>query len=100
MSAHKINCEVIHIDGDALFCPGGARVKAGSSWIIGIVTPTGMCARSFISIFPVAMAMRFSEESPWERGKGYVDVTCPEGHTIFRLTRVKTEEEKDAKPRN
>ncbi len=91
MQTFKINCEVIHIDGDQIICPGGARVKAGSIYTIGVITPVGMCARSFMSVFPVAMSMRFSEETPWERGKGFVDVTCPEGHTIFRLTRLKSE---------
>jgi len=97
MPADKINCEVIHIDSGEPFCPGASRLKIGSVWTIGFITPPAMCARSFMSIFPVAMAMRFSEETPWERGQGYVDVTCPEGHTVFRLTRVKSEEKNGKK---
>ena len=89
MPAYKINCEIIHIDDDRIVCPGGARMKAGNVYTIGVVTPPGMCARSFISVFPVAMAMRFSDETPWERGKGSVEITCPEGHTVYRLTRVR-----------
>jgi len=89
---NAIQCTVIHIDGDAQFCPGGSRVKSGSSWTIGGITPGGMCGRSYMSIFPVAMAMRFSAETPWERGQKYVDVICPEGYTKFRLSKVETEE--------
>ena len=89
MVINTIDCRVIHIDGDAQFCPGGSRLKSGSSWTINGLTPQGVCARSYMSIFPVAMAMRFSEETPWERGREYVDVTCPEGYTKFRLSKVK-----------
>jgi len=88
MLANTVNCRVTYIEGGASFCPGGSRVKSESSWTIGGLTPKGMCARSYMSIFPVAAAMRFSQETPWERGQKYVDVTCPEGHTKFRLSRV------------
>ena len=89
MLNYKINCEIIGIKGDALVCPGSARVKSGASWTIGPVIQDGMCSRSFLSIFPVALAMRHSEEVPMERGKGFVDITCPDGQTTYRLTRVK-----------
>ncbi len=94
MPAYRIKCEVIKITGDKISCPGGARMKIGSEFNIGVVTPAGMCARSYASIYPVAMAMRFSEETVWERGQGYVDVTCPESNVVYRLTRVKGGEEK------
>ncbi len=33
--------------------------------------------------------MRYSEKMPWEKAEGYVDVTCPDGDIVVRLTRVK-----------
>ena len=92
MVSNTIKCEVIHIDGDAQFSPGGSKVKNRSSWTIGRRTPQGICARSYMSIFPVASAMRFLEKTPWGRGKDYVDITCPEGHTKYRLSKLRTEE--------
>ena len=92
MPAYRIKCEVIKITGDKINCPGGTRMKIGSEFSIGVVTPAGMCVRSYSSIYPVAMAMRFSEETVWERGQGYVDVSCPESNVVYRLTRVKGDE--------
>lgn len=68
-------------------------MKMGSEFSIGVVTPAGMCTRSYSSIYPVAMAMRFSEETVWERGQGYVDITCPESNMVYQLTRIKPDKE-------
>ncbi len=102
MANYKINCEVNSISGDRFVCPGAARARLGNTFTIGIVTPAGMCARSFAAVFPVAMAMLCSDSTPWERGKDYVDVTCPDGHTVYRLARTKSEFEKanDSKEQN
>jgi uncharacterized repeat protein (TIGR04076 family) len=91
MPTYKIRCEVINIAGDKITCPGATRMKAGNAFVIGIMTPNAMCARSYAAVFPVALAMRHSEQTPWERGRGYIDVTCPDGHVVWRLTRIKTE---------
>ena len=37
---------------------------------------------------PAALAMSFSEAIPREKGKGYLDITCPDGQVIFRLSRI------------
>ncbi len=95
MANYRINCEVFTIDDGNLVCPGATRMKAGNSFNIGIITPIGMCARSFAAIFPVALAMRCSDETPWERGRGYIDVTCPDGHVVYRLTRIKSNTNED-----
>jgi uncharacterized repeat protein (TIGR04076 family) len=50
-----------------------------------------MCVRAFNAVFPSAFAMRYSEKMPWEKAEGYVDVTCPDGDIVVRLTRVKDE---------
>lgn len=97
MPSYKIRCEVFSIDGERITCPGATRMKTGNSFIIGIMTPAAMCARSYASIFPVAMAMRHSEQTPWERGRGYIDVTCPDGHVVWRMTRIKPEADKENK---
>jgi len=89
MADWKIKCEVFSIDGGCKICPGSAKMKKGQAFLIGSRTPEpeGVCARSFASIYPVAMAMRFFDEIPWERGNGFFDVTCPDACVVFRLSR-------------
>ncbi len=89
MAVYKIRCEVISIAGDKEKCIGAAKMKKGETFIFEARTPEGMCVRAFNAIFPSAFAMRYSEKMPWEKAEGYVDVTCPDGDIVVRLTRVK-----------
>jgi uncharacterized repeat protein (TIGR04076 family) len=61
----------------------------GQTFVIGSSTPEGMCARAFAAIYPVSLAMRFSEEMSWEQGRGYVDVMCSDNDVVCRLSRIK-----------
>ncbi len=89
MAVYKIKCEVMSISGDKEKCIGAAKMKKGEKFILEARTPEGMCVRAFNAIFPSAFAMRYSEKMPWEKAEGYVDVTCPDGDIVVRLTRVK-----------
>jgi uncharacterized repeat protein (TIGR04076 family) len=89
MAVYKIKCEVISIAGNKEACIGAAKMKKGESFIFEARTPEGLCVRAFNAIFPSAFAMRFSEKMPWEKGEGYVDVTCPDGDVVIRLSRIK-----------
>lgn len=90
-SDYKIQCEALKIKGNKKICPGSAKTKKREKFIIGARTPipNRMCARAFSVIYPTAMAMRFSENIPWERGKGYFDIVCPDTYVVYRLSRVK-----------
>ena len=78
MVDYKIKCEVVKISNNASVCPGSSQAKIGEVFTLGGKTPGSMCARAYASIYPTAMAMRFSEEIPWEQGRGYFDITCPD----------------------
>jgi len=43
---------------------------------------------SIRSIHPMAFAMRWSDKMDWEK-LDHVDVTCPDGFVIYRLSREK-----------
>ncbi len=92
MPDHEVVCEVFEMESGAECCPGSAKMRKGQSFALGAKTPEpdGVCARAFMSIYPVALARRFSDEIPWERGKGHFDVKCPDGCVVFRLSRLKS----------
>jgi uncharacterized repeat protein (TIGR04076 family) len=87
MANYKIKIEVFKPNK---MCP--KKLNAGDYFVVenmpGAEVPNGMCARAFHSIYPMTLGMRFSEETAWEKGKGYFDITCPDG-IIYRLTRIK-----------
>lgn len=87
MANYKIKIEVIE---KSKMCP--KVLNAGGGFVMdnapGAEVPAGMCARAFQAVYPTLLAMRFSEETAWEKGKGYFDVTCPDG-TLYRLSRIK-----------
>jgi uncharacterized repeat protein (TIGR04076 family) len=87
MANYKINCEVAKIDAAHTHCQ-----KVGDSFVIGPRTPGGMCARAFAAVYPAALAMRFSEELAWQKGKDCLEVTCPDGFVVCRLRCVGRED--------
>jgi uncharacterized repeat protein (TIGR04076 family) len=89
LAVYKIKCEVISIAGDKEKCIGAAKMRKGENFVFEARTPEGMCVRAFNAIFPSAFAMRYSDKMPWEKGEGYVEVTCPDGDIVIRLSRIK-----------
>jgi len=91
MPDYKIKCEVLEVSTESGRCQGAACMRKGQAFVLGARTPEpeGICARSFASLYPTATALRFSEETPWERGKGFMDVRCPDGQVVYRLSRLK-----------
>lgn len=83
MANYQIKCEIVRILANTFQCS-----RVGQTFMLGSRTPDGMCARAYAAIYPVALAMRFSEEIAWERGLGYLEVTCPDNDVVYRLTRV------------
>lgn len=91
MADYKIRCEIVDAGDGGAVCTGAGRMKKNDVYTIGLKTPepAGICSKAFMAIYPVYMALRFTEEIPLEKGRGYVDVTCPDGQVIFRLSRIK-----------
>lgn len=84
MSNYKIKCEAVKVVADRFKCS-----RVGQTFILGPRTPEGMCARAFAAVYPVAVAMRFSDSIPWEREGEFVDVACPDADVIYRLSRIR-----------
>ena len=80
MSACDVKCSVVENAG----CP-----IAKGEYVIGGVTPAGMCAKAYGAVSTCAIAMRFAGETPWENEAGEIFVTCPDGFVKYRLDRVK-----------
>ena len=79
MPGYDIKCEVIENE----FCP---HVKG--AYVIGRLTPAGLCSASFAALWPFANAMRHSDRTGFENARGAVIITCPDGWVQFRLTRI------------
>ncbi len=90
MSNFNIACEITRVSTDTGVCPGSAKSRIGETYVLGLRTPepNGMCARAFHSVHPMAFAMRCAEHIPLEQADGSVEVTCPGGSVIFRLSRI------------
>ncbi len=80
---YDIKCEVI----DNKVC-GNVR----GNYLISRFTPDGMCAASFVAIWPFVSAMRHSEKTDFEDPNGEVTLTCPDGLVEFKLSRIKQPE--------
>jgi uncharacterized repeat protein (TIGR04076 family) len=85
MANYKIKCEIIQVINDAYGCS-----QVGQVFMFRSRTPDGMCAKAFATIYPIALAMRFSEEIGWEDQGGFVDITCPDQDVVYRLSRIKS----------
>ncbi len=77
---YDIKCEVIENE----FCP-----HVEGEYVIGGLTPSGMCAASFVTMWPFVNAMRHSAKTVFENSHGQVTITCPDGWVQFRLSRIK-----------
>ena len=84
MANYKIKCEVIEILANKFNCS-----KVGETFVIGPRTPEGMCSRAFATVYPAALAMRFSETTSWETENGTMDIMCPDQDIVYRLSRIK-----------
>jgi uncharacterized repeat protein (TIGR04076 family) len=84
MANYEVKCEVLEVNSALTSCQ-----KAGDVFVLGPRTPEGMCARAFAAVYPAALAMRFTEDFAWQKGKDCLEITCPDGFVVYRLTRVK-----------
>ncbi|MCF6175107.1 MAG: TIGR04076 family protein [Victivallaceae bacterium] len=84
MANYKIKCEIVNIINNTYGCS-----QVGQVFVFRSRTPDGMCAKAFATIYPIALAMRFSESVGWEDEQGHVDITCPDQDVVYRLSRIK-----------
>lgn len=87
----NIRCEAIRVLSDTGICSGSAKCRAGETYVLGLRTPepNGMCARAFHSVHPTAFAMRCTDRISLEQADGSVEVTCPGGSVVYRLSRIR-----------
>lgn len=83
MSDHQIEVEVIAVNVEKTQCQ-----RVGDRFTIGKRTPAGMCCKVFHALYPYTVALRFTEACRWEHGESAISMTCPDGHVVYRLTRV------------
>jgi uncharacterized repeat protein (TIGR04076 family) len=69
-------------------CEAGHRV--GDEFIIGQITPPGLCSWAFYTLFPFAEVLQFKGTFPWEPEPDRTTVACPDpgNPVIFELRRV------------
>jgi uncharacterized repeat protein (TIGR04076 family) len=77
---YDIICRVVENE----FCP-----YVCGEYIIGKLTPKGLCSASFAAIWPFAFGMRHSEKTNFEDSKGEITISCPDGWVQFKLSRIK-----------
>ncbi len=71
-------------------CDAGHKV--GDEFIIGEITPPGMCSHAYHSIFPMAQVLQFGGSFPWEKDPDRATSACPDpgNPLVFELIRVKS----------
>ena len=65
--------------------------KVGDEFLIGDITPQGMCTWAFYTVFPFVSALQYNGSFPWEPDSGKAIVACPDptNPVVFELRRVK-----------
>jgi len=70
-------------------CSAGHKV--GDEFIIGEVTPDGMCGWAYCALYPFSSVLRFGGCFPWESDPDTSIVACPDGGNpvLFELRRIR-----------
>jgi uncharacterized repeat protein (TIGR04076 family) len=62
-----------------------ARHKVGDEFIINEITPEGMCAWAYYTLYPFSTVLRFGGSFPWESDAGKSVVACPDAENPVRF---------------
>ena len=83
---YQLTAKVISQQGH---CAAGHKV--GDEFIIGDVTPKGMCSWAFYTLFPFASPLQAGGTFPWEKDADKTTVACPDAKNpaVFELRRNK-----------
>jgi uncharacterized repeat protein (TIGR04076 family) len=65
--------------------------KEGDEWIVGTVTPAGLCNAAYHALYPFIRAMQQGSKYEWPPDSGKLQLCCPDPFNpiIFDLSRVK-----------
>jgi len=65
--------------------------KVGDEFLIGDITPQGMCSWAFYTVFPFASTLQYNGSFPWESDPRKAVVACPDptNPVAFELRRAK-----------
>lgn len=65
--------------------------KVGDEFLIGDITPPGMCSWAFYTVFPFVSTLQYDGSFPWESDPQKAIVACPDptNPVAFELRRVK-----------
>jgi uncharacterized repeat protein (TIGR04076 family) len=66
--------------------------KVGDSWIIGELTPEGMCTSAFDAVFPLVLTLQCGGTFFWEDDPQVTCASCPDDTGL--VIEVKLAEEK------
>jgi len=82
---YKIIARVISQSG---VCECGNEV--GDEFVIGEMTPPGMCSWAFHTLFPFAEVLAFGGSFPWEEDADKATIACPDAANpvVFELRRA------------
>ncbi len=69
-------------------CSAGHKV--GDEFVMGELTPVGLCSWAFYTLFPFASTLQYNGSFPWESDPEKTTVACPdpENPVVFQLQRV------------
>ena len=83
---YKVQVRVVSQKGK---CNRGYQV--GDEWVLGTVTPEGICLAAMSSILPAARVLMFSGVFPWESDPDSTTVACldAENPVVFELRRLR-----------
>ena len=80
-----VQVRVTVIDG---VCQGGVH-KVGDTFIVGDITPEGVCVDAFAAIAPYVMTLRCGGHFSWAKEKGTAEIHCPDACGItLELKRI------------
>ena len=63
--------------------------KTGDEFAITDITPSGVCAWAFYTLFPFAEVLQYGGSFPWEKDPDRATVACPDAQNpvVFELRR-------------
>ena len=69
-------------------CSAGHNV--GDEFVLGEITPPGLCTWALYTLFPFAQVLQFGGSFPWETDRDKAVVACPDpdNPVVFELRRI------------
>ncbi len=83
--SYEVVAKVVSQEGH---CAAGHKV--GDEFVIGDMTPPGMCCWAFYVLFPFVSVLQLGGGFPWEPSQHKTTIACPDpaNPVVFELRRV------------